>query len=64
MFKLRQICVAMILLFTWQMSGFAQPLDYQPPLVNQLKSSPSPYAYLQLMTPVSLLSLYRPLPHA
>lgn len=49
----RKICAAMILLFAWQMSSLAQPLVNQPPLVNQLKSSPSPYLAIHGDDPVA-----------
>ena len=52
-FHVRQIFVAMFLLFAWQMSSFAQPLDGQPPLLNQLKSSPSPYLAIHGNDPVA-----------
>ena len=52
-FHVRQIFVAMFLLFAWQMPSFAQPLVNQPPLVNQLKSSPSPYLAIHGDDPVA-----------
>lgn len=53
MTRLRQIFLVMISLIAWQLPSFAQPQAHPLPLVNQLKSSPSPYLAIHGDDPVA-----------